>query len=370
VLGEILPAVVLASAVAVAAPYTPPNQVLVTAAVTTTFDQQTGLYRYDYVFRNDPTSALEVATILIPLSGAAVERVTAPAGWTTDHSTLNDVLGFDATEVVLPADYVDDGSIPPSPYQIKQGQSLGGFSIVSPDGPGTISFHVQGFTQLPVLGVDVEEDDGPGVRPPGPLDATQSFRGSTTGPVRGTSQTIALRYYLHGEGAVANPPTLLLDAIVPTWPSAKRKDSEALAFDTGNPWQALGTWTTRGALPDGSLRTAGDLHVWLSLKDLADERAAFDVRAELATNGVVIGAGTRQCVRSLQFPVPKDVAIPVTVSSPTAFAPGDRLDLTLLTRIGTNSDGSRCGTRNTARGLRAHFDAADHAAGLRLTFEP
>jgi hypothetical protein len=62
-----------------------------------------------------------------------------------------------ATDVgTVPANYADDGNVLPSPYQIKPGQSLSGFSIQSKEPPDSAIFYAQGFAPLPTA---TEVDD-------------------------------------------------------------------------------------------------------------------------------------------------------------------------------------------------------------------
>ncbi|MGH7261651.1 MAG: hypothetical protein ACREI9_13405, partial [Nitrospiraceae bacterium] len=58
-------------------------------------------------------------------------------------------------------------------------------------------------------------------------------------------------FYLHGSGGTANPPTLFLDTTAPAGSTAKYKDSPSVNFNSGNPWQAVGTWSAAPALTAG-----------------------------------------------------------------------------------------------------------------------
>lgn len=170
--------------------YITPGNVRVHATADVTYDPNTGLYTYSYVFRNDPTSLLEVSDIMIPLHGSAAINVKAPKGWTI-HPWRDGMWGQQGVLVwaatggpyLIPPNYVDDGTIYPSVHQIKQGQTLGGFSFQSPDPPALVNFYAEGFTQIPKMGVDVndeyEEQDIP---LPSPFDPTESYKGQTKGP--------------------------------------------------------------------------------------------------------------------------------------------------------------------------------------------
>lgn len=159
-----------------------------------TYDAVTGLYTYNYTFRNDLTSLLEIDEVKIPLNGSSAINVVMPRGWTKyvwqeeAWAQLGATLVMAATETPLPPDYVDDGSIPSSPFQIKPGQVLGGFSFQSPDPPVSGNFYAEGFTQLPRLGIDVpEEYEELGLTPPSPFDPSESYKGIVQvpqGPIR------------------------------------------------------------------------------------------------------------------------------------------------------------------------------------------
>jgi Calx-beta domain len=145
----------------------------VTSAVT--FNPATNLYTYTYSLRNDAASALEASSILIATGGSQVTNVQAPQGWTAALIDGRVAVEFAATEVgQLPANYVDDGNLVPSPFQIKPGQTLGGFSFQSPDPPGRVDFYAQGFKPIPTI--DDESEGGPA------SDLDESFKGITTGP--------------------------------------------------------------------------------------------------------------------------------------------------------------------------------------------
>jgi hypothetical protein len=60
------------------------------------------------------------------------------------------MITWAATDIgTVPAGYVDDGGILPSPYNVSPGTSLGGFSFQSPNPPTSIRFYAQGFTPIP-----------------------------------------------------------------------------------------------------------------------------------------------------------------------------------------------------------------------------
>lgn len=148
------------------------------------FDGSSGLYVYSYRFTSLATSTQEVWFFAIRLTGsvaAAVQNPTSPPGWAFSSQT-GGIITWAATDVgPLPPDFVDDGNVVPSPFQLKPGQTLGGFGFQSPDPPDTVSFFAEGFTKLPQVTGDVEELPQAGQDIP---DFTQnSFIGTTSGPV-------------------------------------------------------------------------------------------------------------------------------------------------------------------------------------------
>jgi hypothetical protein len=64
--------------------------------------------------------------------------------------------------------------------------------------------------------------------------------------------------------------------------------------------------------------------------------------------------------------------VPFGSVAPNTLEPGDVLSFEVLTRIGTNPDGSRCGGHSNATGLRLYYDAASQPSqfGARITPGP
>lgn len=182
--------------------------------------------------------------------------------------------------------------------------------------------------------------------------------------------------FLHGVGSIANPTTLILDEATPTGSTAKYRDSPSLNFSGGNPWKEVGSWTNSSVGVTGSLSTAGDLRLWLGLKNSDDQGTQFDVKAEIARNEALIGSGITPCVTGVtrNASLAKETIVPITVPTPVPLTSNEAISLRILTRIGTNTDGSKCsgpgGSHNNAVGLRVYFDATDRAARFSVTFQP
>jgi hypothetical protein len=105
--------------------------------------------------------------------------------------------------------------------------------------------------------------------------------------------------------------------------------------------------------------------VWVGLKNSDDQGTAFDLRAELYRNGALVNEGEIRCITGVtrNANLAKSVGVPFSSAGPSPSAqPGDVVSLKVLTRIGTNPDGTRCPGHANALGLRLYFDAADRPA--------
>jgi len=182
--------------------------------------------------------------------------------------------------------------------------------------------------------------------------------------------------YLHGAGPNANPATLFLDSSAPAATHPKFKDSAAVQFAGGNAWKQIGMWT---ALPESSsttLSNVGDFHGWVGLKNSDDQGTQFDLRTEVYKNSMLVASGTTQCITGVtRNPnLAKEVTVDFDPLAPVLLAPGDVLSLQVLTRIGTNPDGSKCpgpgGSHSNAVGLRLYFDAVSRPSRFDATFAP
>ena len=158
------------------------NQVTASVDVKVTHDSKSGLYTYTYTVTSALTSVQEIWFFALEFSGKVV-NATSPRGWSFLPHIDRPIVNWGATEIgPLPPGYVDDGNVLPSPFQIKPGQTLGGFSIQSPDPPASVRFYLQGFTTLPHVTGD-EGDLSPAEMEILELDFTEnSFTGTTKGP--------------------------------------------------------------------------------------------------------------------------------------------------------------------------------------------
>jgi hypothetical protein len=110
---------------------------------------------------------------------------------------------------------------------------------------------------------------------------------------------------------------------------------------------------------------------WIGLKNSDDQGTQFDLRAEVYRNGILISSGETRCITGLtRNPnMAREVNVDLAAFDADAFTPGSTVSLKMLTRIGTNPDGSKCtgpgGSHNIAVGLRLYFDADGRASKLR-----
>jgi hypothetical protein len=183
-----------------------------------------------------------------------------------------------------------------------------------------------------------------------------------------TALPLHAAFYLHGTGPNANPPTLLLDNNAPTATTEKYRDSTGVNFSGGNPWKEIGTWEVTAS---GTLTELNNLHVWLGLKNSDDIGTQFDLRAEVYKNGQsLITTGELYCIQDITRnpALAKEVVVSFGPFSPVNLLDSDTLSLKILTRIGTDGDGTFCGGHSNAVGLRLYFDATTRPSRFDATF--
>jgi hypothetical protein len=183
----------------------------------------------------------------------------------------------------------------------------------------------------------------------------------------------AVSFYLHGAGHNNNPPTLFLDSAAPSETTAKFKDSPRINFNGRNPWKEIGEWAAASALTAGTLTALNDLRVWLGLKNIGDQGALFDLRAEVYKNGVLVAAGETYCIQGLTRNPnqAKEAVVSFDSFSPVTFdGATDQLSLKLLTRAGTNGVGGFCGDFSSVARLRLYFDSVSRPSRFNALIAP
>lgn len=159
----------------------------VTAAVS--LDNNTGLYTYRYTITNYGESPKLLDEFYIPLRGATVLNIVAPAGWEGSVNRSQTLIGWCACRedgFVPPPGYVNDGRGIPSNFAVMPGGTLSGFSFQSAFPPSSGIFYAGGWVPIPVEGVDFPEG-----QEPVSLDFPMNLlSGSVSGPLK--SETIFL----------------------------------------------------------------------------------------------------------------------------------------------------------------------------------
>lgn len=128
--------------------------------------------------------------------------------------------------------------------------------------------------------------------------------------------------------------------------------------------------------PNVHKMTLGPGNFWIGLKNSDDQGTQFDLKTELYKNGVLISKGETLCITGVtRNPSPaKEVVVPSTQVLDGAYDTGDSLSLKVFTRIGTNSDGSKCsgpgGSHNNAVGLRLYYDVPSQPSKIRAQISP
>lgn len=93
--------------------------------------------------------------LAVPVFSVAPGKAATIFFWCVEHwDTLAGTVSFGAIASSPPPNYVDDGNLIPSAFQLKPGQTLGGFSFRSPYGPNRINFIAQPFKLLPAVPAD------------------------------------------------------------------------------------------------------------------------------------------------------------------------------------------------------------------------
>jgi len=158
---------------------TPPTEIQTQLAVDIEFDEATKIYTYNYEFTNGQNSSLSVGLFLIALDESPLE-INGPERWLGDYNV------FDAK-----AKYVGwmtaSNSILPS-------ESKNGFSIKSPNPPGTVKFYSMGDSEVPQAVSSSRNPEGdpmcPGFFFGEPNGLGKFVNGVTQGPV--SSEIVSL----------------------------------------------------------------------------------------------------------------------------------------------------------------------------------
>ena len=159
------------------------NQLSVQIQPQVTKDPNTQIYTYSYTVSNSSASLQEMWLFAVELApGTAILNGNSPAGWQFGAHNDQPLASWAAVEIPeLPPDYIDDGNIVPSPFNLKPGETKSGFSFQTFAAPSDGKFYAQGFKKLPQVSQDAEELTEAGFTVP-PL-TEDSFSGITTVPI-------------------------------------------------------------------------------------------------------------------------------------------------------------------------------------------
>ena len=143
------------------------------------YDSATSLYTYTYSITSLATSQQDIETFAIDIEGD-ISNIQSPEGWLGLESSVEPILiwgaiGFGPEGTEIPS----HNNVDPSPFQIKPGETLGGFSFQSSEPALTTKYYAQGFAPLP------EADDPADFIDEGiedPLFTENSKIGFTVGP--------------------------------------------------------------------------------------------------------------------------------------------------------------------------------------------
>jgi hypothetical protein len=121
----------------------------------------------------------------------------------------------------------------------------------------------------------------------------------------------------------------------------------------------------------GSALRCNTATLWIGLKNSDDQGTQFDLRAEVYRNGTFVAAGETKCITGVTRNPNLAKKVTVPIGQLSGFGLGDTLSLKLLTRIGTNADGTRCsgpgGSHSNAVGLRLYYDSTTRSSALAAT---
>jgi hypothetical protein len=131
---------------------TPGNLVSFSATTVVTQDPTSKVYTYSYTVTSAPASKQGIWFIAIQFTGdlrPTLLNPTSPPGWSFSKHNDGPFVSWAATDPGPdPVRFVDDGGVPPSPFEVSPGKSLSGFSFQSPNPPDSAIIYAQGFTPL------------------------------------------------------------------------------------------------------------------------------------------------------------------------------------------------------------------------------
>jgi hypothetical protein len=121
------------------------------------------------------------------------------------------------------------------------------------------------------------------------------------------------------------------------------------------------------ATPSVALATLDPATLWVGLKNSGDQGTSFDLRAEDYLNDRLVAAGQTLCLTGVTGKSEGAMAATVLFDPfiPVGIVSDATLSLNLLSRIGTNANGSQCPGHSNAVGLRLYYGYGDPPLGVR-----
>jgi hypothetical protein len=131
-------------------------------------------------------------------------------------------------------------------------------------------------------------------------------------------------------------------------------------------------WGYVAPLPEKGVATLSPAMFWLGLKNSDDQGTAFDLKTEVYINETLISDGIARCITDVTRNPNKarEVAVPFGPITDSGVEAGDLLSLKVLTRIGTNPDGTKCPGHKNAVGLRLYYDAVSRPSRFGAEIAP
>ena len=133
--------------------------------------------------------------------------------------------------------------------------------------------------------------------------------------------------------------------------------------------------TTQVVTGGNTLTSLSPATLWIGLKNSDDQGTQFDLRIEVYKNSTLVASGQMLCITGVtRNPAQaKQVMVSFDPFAPVGMSSGNVLSLKVLTRIGTNPNGTKCsgpgGSHNNAVGLRLYYDAVSRSSrfGAQIT---
>lgn len=166
------------------------SRVDVSIAPEISISSSVGNFLYKFNVISSSKSFQEVRRFLLETT-EKYSNVIAPQGWEiislgVVHSALSKMIWWKSGWGDLPEGKIipDHDYVDPSPFNIKPGQSLSGFSFESNSPPGIVDFYAAGYARLLTT-----EEEPESTFPPGHTFLDDLFKGKTIGPVAVADKT-------------------------------------------------------------------------------------------------------------------------------------------------------------------------------------